>query len=81
MLYDNCTSADSNLLQGIQTSSAKLLLGCLKSTSHKKDYVTSRGDHGPGVPEGVPVGVYDFCWRQSRTRSRSFELKPEPEQE
>jgi len=40
-----------------------------------------RGDHGAGVPESTPKGVYDFCRSRSRTRGRIFELKPDPEQE
>jgi len=39
------------------------------------------GDHGAGVPEWTPEGVYDFCRSRSRTRSRIFEWKPDPEQE
>jgi len=32
----------------------------------------TRGDHGAGVPESTPEGVYDFCRSRSRTRSRIF---------
>jgi len=35
--------------------------------------------NGAGVLEWTPVGVYDFC--RSRTRSRIFERKPDPELE
>jgi len=36
VIYDNCTSTDSQLLENIQTDSAKLILGCFKTTSHDK---------------------------------------------
>jgi len=40
-----------------------------------------RSDHGAGVPESTPEGVYDFCQSRSRTRSWIFEWKPDPELE
>jgi len=33
--FDNCTTTDSNLLESVQTAAAKLILGCLRTTSHK----------------------------------------------
>jgi len=41
----------------------------------------TRADHGAGVPEWTPEGVYDFCRSRSRTRSRIFEWKLDPELE
>jgi len=35
--------------------------------------VTVRGDHGTGVPESTPEGVYDFYRSRSRIRSPIFE--------
>jgi len=34
-----------------------------------------------GAPEWTPGRVYDFCQSRSRTWRRSFEWKPDPEQE
>jgi len=31
----NCTTTDSHLLESIQTAAAKIILGCLKTTSHE----------------------------------------------
>ena len=33
--FDNCTTTDSNLLESIQTAAAKIILGCLRTTSHE----------------------------------------------
>ena len=38
-------------------------------------HAITRGDHGAGVPESTPVGLYDFCRSRSRIRSRIFEWK------
>jgi len=35
IIYDNCLTADSNLLEGVQTAAAKLILGCLRKISHE----------------------------------------------
>ena len=35
ILFDNCTTTDSNLLESVQTAAAKIILGCLKTTSHE----------------------------------------------
>ena len=40
-----------------------------------------RVDHGAGLLEWTPGGDYDFCQCRSRTWSRIFEWKPDPEQE
>jgi len=43
--------------------------------------VVLRGDHGAGVPEWTPEGVYDFCRSRNMTRRRILEWKPDPELE
>ena len=35
MIFDNCTTTDSNLLESVQTAAAKIILGCLKTTSYE----------------------------------------------
>jgi len=35
IIYGNSTTTDSNLLESVQTAAAKLILGCLRTTSHK----------------------------------------------
>ena len=35
IIYDNCTTADSNLLESVQTAAATLILGCLRTTPHE----------------------------------------------
>ena len=35
IIFDNCTTTDSNLLESIQTAAAKIILGCLRTTSHE----------------------------------------------
>jgi len=35
IIFDNCTTTDSNLLESVQTAAAKVILGCLKTTSHE----------------------------------------------
>jgi len=35
IIFDNCTTTNSNLLEGVQTAAAKIILGCLKTTSHE----------------------------------------------
>jgi len=35
IIFDNCTANDSNLLENVQTAAAKIILGCLKTTSHE----------------------------------------------
>jgi len=35
IIFDNCTATDSNLLESVQTAAAKLMLGCLRTTSHE----------------------------------------------
>jgi len=35
IIFDNCATTDSNLLESVQTASAKIILGCLKTTSHE----------------------------------------------
>jgi len=35
IIFDNCTTTDSNLLESVQTAAAKLILGCLRTTSHE----------------------------------------------
>ena len=35
IIFDNCTATDSNLLESVQTAVAKIILGCLKTTSHE----------------------------------------------
>ena len=35
IIFDNCTTTDSNLLESVQTAAAKIILGCLKTTSHE----------------------------------------------
>jgi len=34
IIFDNCTTTDSNLLESVQTAAAKIILGCLKTTAH-----------------------------------------------
>jgi len=34
IIYDNCTTTDSNLLESIHSAEAKLILGCPRTTSH-----------------------------------------------
>jgi len=34
IIYDNCTTTDSNLLESVQTAAAKIILGGLRTTSH-----------------------------------------------
>ena len=36
ILYDNCSHSDTQLLESVQTTAAKIILGCFKTTSHKK---------------------------------------------
>jgi len=33
--FDNCTTTDSNLLESVQTAAAKIIPGCLKTTSYE----------------------------------------------
>jgi len=35
IIFDNCTTTDPNLLESIQTPAAKIILGCLRTTSHE----------------------------------------------
>ena len=35
VIFDNCTTTDSNLLESVQTAAARIILGCLKTTSHE----------------------------------------------
>jgi len=35
IIFDNCTTTDSNLLESVHTAAAKLILGCLRTTSHE----------------------------------------------
>jgi len=35
IIFDNCTTTDSNLLEGVQTAAARIILGCLTTTSHE----------------------------------------------
>jgi len=35
IIFDNRTTTDSNLLESVQTAAAKLILGCLRTTSHE----------------------------------------------
>jgi len=35
IIFDNCTTTDSNLLESVQTAAAKIIVGCLKTTSHE----------------------------------------------
>jgi len=35
IIFDNCTTTDSNLLESVQTAAAKIIPGCLKTTSHE----------------------------------------------
>ena len=35
IIFDNCTTTDSNLLESVQTAAAKIIVGCLKNTSHE----------------------------------------------
>jgi len=35
IIFDNFTTTDSNLLESVQTAAAKIILGCLKTTSHE----------------------------------------------
>jgi len=35
IIFDNCTTTDSNLLESVQTAAAKLILGCLRTTPHE----------------------------------------------
>jgi len=35
IMYDNCTTADCNLLESVQTAPAKLILGCLRTKSQE----------------------------------------------
>jgi len=35
IIYDNCTTTDSNLLESVQTAAAKLILCRLRTTSHE----------------------------------------------
>jgi len=55
--------------------------GSIQQISNKPDRIRTRGDHGAGVSEWTPEGVYDFCRSRIRTQSRIFERKPDPELE
>jgi len=35
IIFDNCTTIDSNLLESVQTAAAKIIIGCLRTTSHE----------------------------------------------
>jgi len=35
IIFDNCTTTDSNLLEIVQTAAVKIILGCLKTTSYE----------------------------------------------
>jgi len=35
IIYGNCTTTDSNLLESVLTAAAQLILGCLRTTSRK----------------------------------------------
>ena len=35
IIFDNCTTTDSNFLESVQTAAVKIILGCPKTTSHE----------------------------------------------
>jgi len=35
IIFDNCTTTDSNIFESVQTAAAKLILGCHRTTSHE----------------------------------------------
>jgi len=42
VIYDNYSFADTNFIESIQTAAAKLILGCLKTTSHEEIWMNPR---------------------------------------
>lgn len=56
--FYNCSGADSNLLESIQTFSVKLFCGCPKMTSHK---VVARPLYNTVAPP--PFTTYFNCIR------------------